>query len=367
MQGEIMQRTARAIVAEIERSPFRGRPAKTIFFGGGTPTFLEEGQLVRILEAVIQSHPPVEGCEISCESNPGTADAAKYGAMRKAGFNRISLGAQSFLDEDLIRLERVHRAGEIGRAVCLARDAGFENLNLDLMFALPHQRMAAWRRNLDRAIELRPEHLSLYCLTIEPNTSFYKKHLRGQLHLPDDETQVAMYEECLDRLAAEGFQQYEISNFAKPGRECAHNLCYWHGEEYAGYGPGAVGCGMAGPAMGAAGGSPVLSASGPIRPSADSPIRLIRYTNLKHPERYCAAVEAGEPAAFESEELDDATQRVERIMLGLRINEGISVDGLDAAAVAKVRDRGWIVAENGVVRLTRAGLHFCSEVALELM
>lgn len=340
MQGEIMERTSRAIVAEIERSPWRGRPARTIFFGGGTPTFLEERQLLSILEAVLEAHPPIDGCEITSESNPGTADAQKYRAMREGGFNRISLGAQSFLDEDLIRLERVHKADEIGRAVGLARDAGFDNLNLDLMFALPHQSLAAWRRNLDRAMELKPEHLSLYCLTIEPNTTFYKKHLRGQLALPDDEAQVAMYEECLDRLEAEGFLQYEISNFAKAGQECRHNLCYWHAEDYAGYGPGAVGC-----------------------------VDNRRYTNLKHPERYCAAVEEGQELAFESEQLDSDTLRVERIMLGLRLNEGISVEhvALDPRSLERVEGRGWIERSNGSIRLTRGGRHFCSEVALELI
>ncbi|HVT13937.1 MAG TPA: radical SAM family heme chaperone HemW [Fimbriimonadaceae bacterium] len=337
MQGEIMELTTRAIVAEIENSPWRGRPAKTIFFGGGTPTYLEERQLLSILEAVLDTHPPVEGCEITSESNPGTADADKYAAMRQAGFDRLSLGAQSFLDEDLIRLERVHKSSEIERAVRLAREAGFDNLNLDLMFALPHQSLAGWRRNLDRAIELQPEHLSLYCLTIEPNTTFYKKHLRGQLALPDDEAQVAMYEECFDRLASEGFTQYEISNFAKPGRECRHNLCYWRAEDYAGYGPGAVGC-----------------------------VGQRRYTNLKHPERYCAAVEEGQPLAFESEELTAETLRTERIMLGLRLNEGL-VEELDERALGRVVSKGWVEREGGIVRLTRAGRHFCSEVALELI
>jgi oxygen-independent coproporphyrinogen-3 oxidase len=338
MQGEIMERTTRATIAEIERSPWAGRPAKTIFFGGGTPTFLAEDQLLAIFDAVVRAHPPIEGCEITSESNPGTADASKYGAMRLAGFNRLSLGAQSFLDEDLIRLERVHKADEIGRAVGLARDAGFDNLNLDLMFALPHQNLRAWSRNLDRALDLQPEHLSLYCLTIEPNTSFYKKHLRGQLALPDDEAQVEMYEKCIDRLAGAGYKQYEISNFAKPGLECRHNLCYWHGEEYAGYGPGAVGC-----------------------------VDATRYTNLKHPDRYCGAVEAGDPIPFETEPLDEATRRVERIMLGLRLNEGLTLTGLDSGSLKRVEERGWVERQNGLVRLTRAGRHFCSEVALELI
>lgn len=355
MSGDIMERTTAATIAEIERSPDRGRPAKTIFFGGGTPTFLEESQLLRILEAVIRAHPPVDGCEITSESNPGTADANKYTAMRRSGFNRISLGAQSFLDEDLIRLERVHKAGEIGRAVELAREAGFDNLNLDLMFALPHQSLRAWRQNLDTALALQPEHLSLYCLTIEPNTTFYKKHLKGQLDLPDDDSQVAMYEECLDRMEAEGYRQYEISNFARPGLECRHNLCYWYGEEYAGYGPGAVGY--------------LRSTPGPGVSDSGGPAVLTRYTNLKHPERYCAAVEAEEPIAFESEVLDDDTRRTERIMLGLRLNDGLDTTSLSLkqGAIDELLSKNWVEQSGSRVQLTRLGRHFCSEVALALI
>jgi oxygen-independent coproporphyrinogen-3 oxidase len=338
MEGEIMERTTRAMVEEIRQSPWRGRPAKTIFFGGGTPTFLAEGQLVRILEAVMEVHPPVEGAEITSEANPGTVDIPKFAAMRRAGFNRISLGAQSFQDGDLLALGRVHRSGEIERAVGAAREAGFDNVNLDLMFALPNQSLHAWRRNLDRALALDAEHLSLYCLTIEPNTAFYKKHLRGQLVLPDDEQQVAMYDECMERMSAAGYHQYEISNFAKPGRECRHNLCYWYGEEYAGYGPGAVGM-----------------------------VENTRFTNLKHPEGYCAAVEAGKPLAFEREALDEDTRRLERLMLGLRLNEGVTAEGIDARNIERVAARGWIERADDRLRLTPAGRHFCSEATLELV
>lgn len=339
LQGEIVGRTVDAMVEEIRRSPWRGRPAKTIFFGGGTPTFLDEASLIRIFEAVLEAHPPLDGAEITSEANPGTVDSSKFRVMRLAGFNRISLGAQSFLDSDLIALDRIHKAGDIERAVGAAREAGIDNLNLDLMFALPNQSVHAWRRNLDRALALDPEHLSLYCLTIEPNTAFYKKNLRGQLALPDDEQQVTMYEECLARTADAGFRQYEISNFAKPGRECAHNLCYWHAEEYAGYGPGAVGF-----------------------------VDGVRYTNLKHPNLYSEAVEAGRPLPFESESLDEETRRVERIMLGLRLNAGLDPAGLnlDQKALKQLEGRGWIEA-NGRIRLTDEGRHFCSEVALELM
>lgn len=338
MQGEITDRTVQAICDEITRSPWKGTPAKTIFFGGGTPTYLAEEQLIRVFQAVLDTHPPIPGAEITSEANPGTVDSAKFSAMRQAGFNRISLGAQSFLDEDLVRLDRIHKAGDIERAVGAAREAGFDNVNIDLMFALPGQSMVAWKRNLDRAFGLETDHLSLYCLTIEPNTAFYKKNLRGELDLPNDEAQVEMYDLCCERAAEKGFQQYEISNFAKPGRECRHNLCYWYGEPYAGYGPGAVGF-----------------------------IDGSRYTNLKHPERYCSAVEAGEPLAFESEAIDADIHRTERIMLGIRLNQGISASDLPANKVQKLVSLGWIEQSNGHIALTKAGRHFCSEVALELL
>ncbi|MBI3722269.1 MAG: radical SAM family heme chaperone HemW, partial [Fimbriimonas ginsengisoli] len=206
MQGEIVERTARAIIREIRESPWAGRPAKTIFFGGGTPTFIPAPLLVEVLNAVTDTHPPLPNAEITTEANPGTVDASKLETLRAGGFNRVSLGAQSFDDGDLVRLGRVHRAGEIERAVRAAHEASFDNLNLDLMFGLPDQSRAAWRANLARAISLEPEHLSLYCLTIEPNTPFYKLHLRGELPLPDDEQQVAFYEDCLERAAAAGYE-----------------------------------------------------------------------------------------------------------------------------------------------------------------
>lgn len=337
MQGEIVGRTVQAICDEIDRSPIRGIPAKTIFFGGGTPTFLSEEQLLRIFSKVIEVHPPIRGAEITSEANPGTVDADKFSAMRRAGFNRISMGAQSFLDEDLVRLDRIHKAGDIERAVNAAREAGFDNLNIDLMFALPGQSISAWRRNLKRAFGLETEHLSLYCLTIEPNTAFYKKNLRGELDLPNDEAQVEMYDMCCDEAAAKGFAQYEISNFAKPGRECQHNLCYWFGEAYAGYGPGAVGF-----------------------------LDGLRYTNLKHPEGYCDAIGQGKPIPFESETISQATHRTERIMLGLRLNHGVDMD-FELHKVRSLESRGWVVRDGSRVKLTREGRHFCSEVALELM
>lgn len=341
MEGEIMARTSQAIIEEIRRSPWAGRPAQTIFFGGGTPTFIPEDQLIAIFEQAVRTHPPVENCEITSEANPGTVDASRFRAMREAGFNRVSLGAQSFADGDLLTLGRIHRASEIERAVEAARSAGFENLNLDLMFALPGQSLRAWEVNLKKALSLQPDHLSLYCLTLEPNTPFYKQHLKGLLHVPDEDSQVAMYEATLATMAGAGYEQYEISNFARRASidyRCRHNLGYWRGEEYAGYGPGAVGC-----------------------------IDFRRYTNLKHPERYCTAVEAGQCTAFEEEHLSVAIQRVERIMLGIRLNEGLSSDLVPMERLRKLQDRHWIQESEGRIRLTDEGRHFCSEVALELI
>ena len=334
-----MPRTVDATITELQRSALAGRPAKTIFFGGGTPTFLDASDLSRLLRAVTETHPPIAGCEITTESNPGTADADKYRTAFDAGFNRISLGAQSFKSQDLLRLGRVHQSEDIGNAVSLAREAGFKNLNLDLMFALPGQSTFAWQDNLQRAIELDPDHISLYCLTLEPNTAFYKEHLKGQLILPPEEDQVEMYEVAVATSTRAGYIQYEISNFAKLDMECRHNLCYWKCEEYAAYGPGAVSC-----------------------------IESVRETRLKHPERYCEALESSKPFLCEEDALSDESKSLEKLMLGLRLNEGLTAPEalLRCKAVQDLCAFGWIEAERNTIRLTPLGRHFCSEATLKL-
>ncbi|MDQ2985804.1 MAG: radical SAM family heme chaperone HemW [Armatimonadota bacterium] len=337
MSGGIVERTTAAIIREIARGPHVGRSAKTIFFGGGTPTFLEPEAQVSILDAVVRAHPPVEGCEITTEANPGTVDAAKFRALKSAGFNRLSIGAQSFDPGELKVLDRVHSPDEVVRAVSAARDAGFDNLSLDLMFALPDQSMRRWSKNLESAFALEPDHLSLYCLTIEPATRFYKLHLQGRLSQPDDQIQSEMYDATVAVARESGFERYEISNFARPGRECAHNLCYWRGEEYVGYGPGAV-----------------------------ERVGDTRRTNMKHPERYCETIESESELACETESLDASKARVERIMLGLRLREGVDPVDISSAAIAKLVAKGWITA-NGRVRLTDAGAHYCNQVIVDLL
>ena len=344
MSGDIVERTTQATIREIKESPWRGRPAKTIFFGGGTPTYLSEKQLCSILEAVLEVHPPIEGCEITSEANPGTVDMPKFQAMRSAGFNRISLGAQSFNTSDLIQLGRIHEPGHVGRAVERARAAGFDNINIDLMFALPGQSVRAWRNNLELAVSLGTDHLSLYCLTIEQNTRFYKLWLKGMLDLPDDAQQTAMYDEAVSVCSVAGQAQYEISNFAKPGKECEHNLCYWRSEEYASYGPGAVGC--------------MESAEG-----------RVRYTNSKHPDLFSGQVEKGENHWCDSEVLGQDEIRTEKIMMGIRLNAGFPFEGLDLSpsALEKLIKQGWIRLTDDRIFLTPAGRHFCSEVTVNLI
>ncbi|MBL8064592.1 MAG: radical SAM family heme chaperone HemW [Chthonomonadaceae bacterium] len=339
MDADIRERTTQATVAEVLASPHSGRPAKTIFFGGGTPTQLEPFQLKQILKAVTDTHPPAAGIEVTSEANPGSVDAEKFQAMRLMGFNRISLGAQSFQQGDLFRLGRVHEASDVAKAVLLARKAGFSNINLDLMFGLPGQSERGWRTNLEIATSLAPDHLSLYGLTIEPETRFYRHHMRGTLELPDEESVVNMYDAAVDHCEKNGMRQYEISNFAKPGHECHHNLCYWRAEEYVGYGPGAVG------------------RIGPVR-----------YTNIKHPARYAEAVETGATLWCAHEELNPRELEFERTMLGIRLNEGL-IPGpqVSPETLFGLAAKGWAKCNDGQVALTRSGRHFCSAVALELV
>ncbi|MCX7799171.1 MAG: radical SAM family heme chaperone HemW [Fimbriimonadales bacterium] len=336
MAGPIVGRTVAAMRRQIQQSPWRGRPAQTVFFGGGTPSLLPPDMLRALFEAVLDAHPPLPELEATAEANPESATLDQLRAMRSIGFNRLSLGVQSFDPGDLRRLDRAHGPEDAERAARDARRAGFERLNLDLMFGLEGQSLEDWDRNLDRALALRPDHLSLYNLTIEPGTRFERLHREGRLNLPDEEVQAAMYVRCAERLEAEGFRQYEISNYAKPGQECRHNVWVWRGGEYAAYGPGGVAC--------------VLEPQG-----------WVRRTNLKKPLAYCLAVERGEPPWQEVEAIDDATRRFEEILLGLRLNEGIPADGLPEGPLRAGESRGWLERAEGRVRLTPQGRLYAND------
>lgn len=218
-------------------------PVHTIFFGGGTPSLLTAGQLGIILDSLHSSYTLSKDPEISLEANPGTCSREFLRDIRRLGFNRISFGVQSANPNELRLLERLHDYGDVVNAVKWSRQAGFDNLNIDLIYGLPGQTMADWQKSVDLILGLHPEHLSLYALTLEQGTPFGRWAERGLLPIPDADRVADMYEWVSERLPLYDFEQYEISNWSKPGRECRHNLQYWKNETYLGFGSGAHGYG----------------------------------------------------------------------------------------------------------------------------
>ena len=210
--------------------------AATIFLGGGTPSLLPSGMIESILDEVRSCVSLSPDAEISMEANPGTLTMDKLKACRKAGFNRLSIGAQSFEDRLLKSLGRIHTSRQIYESVDMARAAGFDNLNLDLMYALPGQEPADWRHTLDSAIMLKPDHVSAYSLIVEPGTPMAGRVARGEAILPDDDQTNGMQRMAVEKLAEAGYVRYEISNFAQPGYACRHNLTYWLRGDYLGLG-----------------------------------------------------------------------------------------------------------------------------------
>lgn len=240
---DLAGRYVEAVVEEIRRTPGR-LSADTVFFGGGTPSILVPSAIASLIDACRQSFDLRPDAEITLETNPETISADRAAGWRDAGVNRVSFGAQSFDAAELRRLDRAHAPERVDEAVAVARRAGFDNISLDLMFWLPGQSRESWRRTLGRAIALDPDHLSLYLLELYPNAPLKEAMARGGsgagewLQAPDDEA-ADMYLEAFERLDAAGFHQYEISNAARPGRESRHNLKYWTGGSWFGFGCGA--------------------------------------------------------------------------------------------------------------------------------
>lgn len=221
--------------------PTRPRPVHTIFFGGGTPSLMTPSQLQTILTSVRQHFALAPTAEITLEANPGTVDLAYLSAIRQLGINRLSFGMQSAVATELTFLEREHDTATVIRAVAQARQAGFDNLSVDLIYGVPHQTLATWQTSLDVALSLNLEHISLYCLTIEPGTPMHRWLNQGQFAPPDPDLAADQYELATNVLDPLDFIQYEISNWAHPGRECQHNLTYWRNNPYLGLGAGAHG------------------------------------------------------------------------------------------------------------------------------
>jgi oxygen-independent coproporphyrinogen-3 oxidase len=330
--------------------PRLGRPREvdTLFFGGGTPTHLSASQLHRLFELVGRWLRPAAGCEISVEANPAGLDDAKIDVLSAAGVNRVSLGAQSFDAGVLELLERDHRRAEIISAVERLRPR-IGNIGLDLIFGVPGQSAGLWRQTLDEALSLHPAHLSTYGLTFEKGTSFYSRLSRGALSRCDEELEQQMYADAIDVLAAAGFEHYEISNFARPGRRCRHNEVYWTGGAFYGFGPGAA-----------------------------SYLDGTRELNHRSVTTWLKRVFAGDSPIAEREHLDPESRARELIMLGLRRCEGIDLkefrrqtgfelETLGGEALVRQRRDGLVQQVDGRVSLTREGRFVTDTVVATLL
>jgi len=340
----------------------------TIFLGGGTPTTLLPEQLLELVETVKLAFDLLPHAEITTEANPGTLSVDYLRQLRQGGINRLSLGVQSFDDGELAFLSRLHNAGAARRAVEAARAAGFDNLSLDLIFNLPQQTPAQWQYNLQEALELAPDHFSIYSLIIEPGTPLHRQLTQGVVPPPDDDLAADMYARTIDTLGAAGYTHYEISNWAKAGNEAAwqtprlasaHNLIYWRNQPYLGVGAGAYGT-----------------------------VKGRRWANVKRPQEYIARIEAGyglgvAQDARTAETIGRETGMAEHLMLGLRlVREGVSAPEFKARfgvsllaqypqAIAFGLERGlteWLDTPAGPhLRLTRQGRFLANQVILQFI
>lgn len=240
LEGRDASGYAEAVVRQIKshKNDFRGRFVDTVYIGGGTPSFLPPDDISKILSGLRAYADVATDAEVTIEANPGTLDGARLSKYRIAGINRLSIGLQSANNEELFTLSRIHTAEDFENSFLLARMEGFDNINIDIMYALPFQTIAKLTKTLDYVAEMNPEHVSFYGLKIEENTPF-GRFPNIERTLPDEETQVRMYINSCKFLESRGLKQYEISNFAKAGRECRHNMKYWLSGDYIGFGPGA--------------------------------------------------------------------------------------------------------------------------------
>ena len=302
------------------------RPATSVFFGGGTPSLLPGPDLARILAAVPRADPLAE---VTVECNPETVSPELFETYREAGVNRLSFGVQSMVPSVLRSLGRAHDPASVVQAVAWARAAGFESFNLDLIYGAAGETADDWRRTLDAVVALEPPHVSAYALTVEPGTPLAADPARH----PDDDDQADKYAVAESVLTAAGLRSYEISNWARPGHECRHNLLYWSQGDYLG-----IGC------------------------AAHSHVAGRRWWNVRTPERYIALVAAGESVVAADEVLGDDERRVEGLQLALRTADGVPASALDADGLDGLVEPG----DDGKVRLTVAGRLLANEVAHRL-
>ena len=332
-----------ALVREIA-SHADGAPADTIYFGGGTPSLLEPVEVEAIVAACRRAFAVTVDAEVTLEANPETVTLERLAGFRAAGVNRLSFGVQSFRDEELQRLTRLHSAGRAAEAFRIARRAGFDNISLDLMMWLPQQTIPQWLESVDALIGLAPDHASLYILELYPNAPLREAMARGQWSLAPDDDAADMYLEAMARLDAAGYEQYEISNVARPGRHSRHNLKYWTDGEWLGFG-----CG------------------------AHSTRRGVRWKNLSSTPEYIAAVASGGQVVVERRVLSAREAMEEALFMGLRLARGIDVHtvkarfGIDVWDIYRrhleqFREAGVLIYDGRLLRLSRAGMLIANEI-----
>lgn len=334
-----------------ERLP--GIELDTVFFGGGTPSFIEPELLASVLREIRAGFTVRKGAEITLEANPSSIDAERARIWRDAGFNRVSIGVQSLEPDCLQFLGRVHDAERAREAVAEVRAAGFASVNCDLIYAIPGLDDARWRRTLDEVIALRPAHVSCYELTVEPQTPLHTAVRRGQVKPVAARPALRQHWIAVDALAGAGYEQYEISNFAKPGHECRHNLTYWRNGWYLAAGVGAHGHLPA----------ELAQAIGVDAP----PGRAVRYWHGRGIAAYIAAVESGTSPLCGTELVDPATHETERFMLGLRLAEGVTLpSGVTSAEVQSLVAEGFVTLRDGCVAVTRRGQEVLDQLVLRI-
>jgi oxygen-independent coproporphyrinogen-3 oxidase len=321
--GPLKRRYVDALCREIAAAG-DGAPADTLFFGGGTPSLLEPDEIETIVATCRDAFAVTVDAEVTLEANPETVTVDRLAAFRHAGVNRLSLGVQSFHDVELQRLGRIHSSRRAADALQSAREAGFDNVSLDLMMWLPEQTLSQWLTSVDRLIALGPDHASLYLLELYPNAPLREAMARGRWSQAPEDDAADMYEHAMDRLESAGYRQYEISNVERPGRRSRHNLKYWTDGEWLGFG-----CG------------------------AHSTRAGVRWKNLASTEEYVTRVGAGETPVVERRVLSSDEHLEEALFMGLRLNEGLDL--------AQIRDR------HGVDVWARYGADLAPHVEAELV
>jgi oxygen-independent coproporphyrinogen-3 oxidase len=336
---ELKPRYLRALLAEAEMiAPgWNGTSFVSVFLGGGTPTTMAPADLRALLAHLRDRFELTDDAEVTVEANPDTVDVASLAALLDAGYDRLSLGAQSFDPVVLASLERIHQPSSVRAAMAAARKAGYDNVNLDLIYGAEGETVESWQRTLHEGVTLGPEHISAYALTIEPSTPLGRQVASGLRPAPDPDLQADMFSVTCDVLRDAGYHHYEVSNWARPGFECRHNLGYWERRPYAGLGAGA-------------------------HAYRDD----IRWWNVRPPERYLAMVESGELPVGGSESLDPSDAYLEEVFLKLRIMEGVPASWFEAERYEPFVSSGLLAHELGQLVPTERGMLLLNQLVLGL-